>query len=351
MALRLILILWSILACLSLSAQTPEPDPNAFVMLDKEPVPVNLQDVTKRIPFPANAKAAGVQGGIYFRLLIDTTGKIRRHMVLKSPDTSFVKAVEKELYKLKFTPAMLNGKKTLAWITMPFRFTLLGVRNNRIYRSLEKAVSRSNDVYILDLSDQRLEALPFEVLLLQKIEQLLLNNNKLDSLPDRMYILDQIRNISLKNNRFKLLPPVLNNFPHLKELYLDGNKMDTLRWGTAETGDSLPRLDSLEALSLSGCDLISLGGQLKTFPNLKRLNLKGNLLTRVPEGIKGQSQLEDLNLSNNPITSIIDDIPGWPKLKKLRMTNTGLSKKEKKKIAKQYGELIFPKDEKGRPVF
>ncbi|MCS7297218.1 MAG: TonB family protein [Bacteroidia bacterium] len=101
-----------------------EPDPNAFIAVEKEPQPVNMDEIKKRIGYPPLAKEAGIQGKVIVRVLVGKTGKYERHIVLKSPHKLLSEAVEKELPFLEFTPGIQAGKPIKVWVTIPFDFQL-----------------------------------------------------------------------------------------------------------------------------------------------------------------------------------------------------------------------------------
>jgi len=110
------------------SPYKPEPDPdvNAFVVVEREPVPINLDEIRRRIVYPPLAEEAGIQGKVIVRVLVGKDGKYRKHVILKSPHKILTEAVEKELPNLEFTPGMLAGKPVKVWVTIPFDICLQG---------------------------------------------------------------------------------------------------------------------------------------------------------------------------------------------------------------------------------
>ncbi len=102
----------------------PDPDINAFVAVEKEPQPVNIDDIKKRIGYPPLAKEAGIQGKVIVRVLVGKDGKYVKHVVLKSPHKILTEAVEKEIPSLEFTPGIQAGKPIKVWVTIPFDFRL-----------------------------------------------------------------------------------------------------------------------------------------------------------------------------------------------------------------------------------
>lgn len=101
-----------------------DPDPTAFIAVEKEPQPVNIEEIKKRIGYPPLAKEAGIQGKVIVRVLVGKNGKYERHIVLRSPHKLLTEAVEKELPNLEFTPGIQAGKPIKVWVTIPFDFQL-----------------------------------------------------------------------------------------------------------------------------------------------------------------------------------------------------------------------------------
>ncbi len=102
-----------------------DPDPSAFVIVEEEPRPVNMDNIKKAIGYPAMAKEAEIEGKVIVRVLVDKTGKYKKHVVLKDPHPILTKAVEKKLNMLQFTPGIQGGQPIKVWVTIPFDFKLL----------------------------------------------------------------------------------------------------------------------------------------------------------------------------------------------------------------------------------
>jgi protein TonB len=105
-------------------APEPEPDPNAFMAVEKEPVPVNMADFKKNIGYPPQAKEAGIEGKVLLKVLVDKEGNVEKHMVLKSKHLLLTDACVAQLRTLKFTPAIQAGKPTKFWVVVPVDFKL-----------------------------------------------------------------------------------------------------------------------------------------------------------------------------------------------------------------------------------
>jgi len=106
------------------AAPEKDPEPDEFVFAEKQPEPVNMDDIKKRIEYPAICKEANIQGKVFIKILVDKEGKPSKHKVLRSPHDLLTQACVKEIYNLKFTPAIQAGKPIKVWVSVPFDFKL-----------------------------------------------------------------------------------------------------------------------------------------------------------------------------------------------------------------------------------
>jgi protein TonB len=102
-----------------------EPDPEAFIFVSEEPQPLNMDDVRKIIGYPDIARDAGIEGQVVVRVLVDEQGNYRKHKMIKKVHPILADAVEKNLHKLKFSPAIQGNKPIKFWVNIPFRFKLM----------------------------------------------------------------------------------------------------------------------------------------------------------------------------------------------------------------------------------
>lgn len=102
-----------------------EVGPNEFVLLEKEPSPVNLDQLKGLIGYPPMAKEAEIEGKVIVRVQVDKEGKYVKHIVIKDPHPILTKAVTDKINMLSFTPGIQAGKPIKVWVTIPFDFKLL----------------------------------------------------------------------------------------------------------------------------------------------------------------------------------------------------------------------------------
>ncbi len=109
---------------------TPEtemiPDINDFVQLEREPMPVNLDDVKRVIGFPGTAKNHDMDGKVIIRMLVDKKGYVADYVNLRPTLSPFlVEAVTAGVPLLVFTPGTQASEPVYCWVSIPFTFKLL----------------------------------------------------------------------------------------------------------------------------------------------------------------------------------------------------------------------------------
>ena len=82
--------------------------------------------VKKAAPeYPAEARAAGLEGVVFLKLLVGENGKVLQAEVLKGEEV-FRKAALEAAYRFVFTPAIQNDRPVKVWMSLPIRFDLIG---------------------------------------------------------------------------------------------------------------------------------------------------------------------------------------------------------------------------------
>lgn len=97
-----------------------EPGMDEFIPVEKLP-----QVVRKVLPkYPEMALRAGMEGTVSVKVLVDTEGKPKKAVVVKSSAEIFNDAAVQAAMQFLFTPAVMNKGPVKVWVALPFRFTL-----------------------------------------------------------------------------------------------------------------------------------------------------------------------------------------------------------------------------------
>lgn len=99
--------------------------PNEMAVLEKAPQALNLDSIKRKVGFPPKAYWERIQGRVILRLRINENGETTHCVILKDPHEILTAAVLKHIFQLRWTPAMLNGKKVACWENVPFEFMIL----------------------------------------------------------------------------------------------------------------------------------------------------------------------------------------------------------------------------------
>ncbi len=212
-------LLWLPSLSFSQSNPTREIGPNEFILVDKEPVPLNLAEVNKMIGYPPEAVASKIEGNVIARILVDEKGNYMKHIIMIDPHPILTNAVESKISNLKFKPAMQFGNPIKLWHTIPFNFKFITAFSN-----LEEALAADpENVKELNLKGQNLQMFPMEVIKFTNLRRLELGNNQLTVIPSEISQLNQLSYLGLSRNQLTALPDAVLGMPSLEKIMVEGN--------------------------------------------------------------------------------------------------------------------------------
>ena len=140
-------------------------------------------------------------------------------------------------------------------------------QRDKVFYSLEEAVAAGPDsVYKLDLSKQKLESFPEEILQFTKLRELNLEKNKISDLPSDFQF-KELRVLNLTKNKLTEFPTVLCENPSLRELRLGKNEI-------AEVPECIGAIRNLITLDLWFNPIEDLPEGLTQLRNLRMLDLR-----------------------------------------------------------------------------
>ena len=152
----------------------------------------------------------------------------------------------------------------------------------------------ADSLEILDLSGNRLNALPYDLPRLHKLRVIFCSDNPITELPEVLGQCQQLSMIGFKANRIahvspKALPPLL------RWLILTDNALTSL---PAEIG----QCTHMQKLMLAGNQLRSLPPELAHCTRLELLRISANQLTELPQWLLQMPRLTWLAFAGNPFT-------------------------------------------------
>jgi TonB family protein len=105
----------------------PASGPDSSVLsregVDREVVPLSTNPAPR---YPASLRSAGIQGSVFARFVVDTTGRVRVETVTldASDHPLFSDAVIAALRRSRYAPAELRGRKVPQLVVQPFVFVM-----------------------------------------------------------------------------------------------------------------------------------------------------------------------------------------------------------------------------------
>lgn len=102
------------------------------------------------------------------------------------------------------------------------------MQNYTVFTDLNLALKKPLNVYALDLSGQKLGAIPKEVLEFKNLQELYFSDNQLDSFPSCLIQLEFLKILALSENNISSIPMEISKLKYLEELYLHKNKITSL---------------------------------------------------------------------------------------------------------------------------
>ncbi|MCQ2274778.1 MAG: leucine-rich repeat domain-containing protein [Bacteroidales bacterium] len=113
---------------------------------------------------------------------------------------------------------------------------------DKVYKHLSE-VTNPEDVYILQLHNQHLRAIPSQVYLMVNLQQLDLRGNKIAQLNDSIALLRNLQRLELSRNPLQSLPAAMSGMKELRELVLWSTKITAFPPEFAELDETLTLID------------------------------------------------------------------------------------------------------------
>lgn len=149
---------------------------------------------------------------------------------------------------------------------------------------------------VLSFYNNKLKTIPASISRLNGVTELDLSFNPLDSLPASISTMN-LKRVSLIKCNIRDLSTFTSPFPHLKNLYLDGNDSISL--------NSIDKYSSLEFLSIDKCKLAKFPENLVS-KSLEVLSIQYNSVPEIPSAINQIKKLKRVYLNDNELTDIPD---------------------------------------------
>ncbi|XP_050673868.1 leucine-rich repeat-containing protein 40-like isoform X2 [Leptidea sinapis] len=187
--------------------------------------------------------------------------------------------------------------------------------NNYIKKITEEFCDQMQHLNVLNIRDNKLEELPENVALLQKLKRLDLTNNSLNKLPRNLGLLSQLQSISMEGNKLSFVrQDVIRGGTDRMMKYLRDRMTEEVVCETRYAADWPDKytMKKSQSLMLPSRDLSSVPDDVfrtASDAEVHIIDISKNKLTAVPTGIcHVRETLSQLLLSSNSIESVPPEI-------------------------------------------
>ncbi|MGI4870473.1 MAG: leucine-rich repeat-containing protein kinase family protein [Janthinobacterium lividum] len=160
----------------------------------------------------------------------------------------------------------------------------------------------ADSLEILNLSGNKLTALPADLPQLHRLHTLFCSNNAFTAVPEVLGQCPQLQMVGFKANQIRVLPAAALP-PRLRWLILTDNELEHLP-------NEIGRCTQLQKLMLAGNQLTSLPTSLASCTQLALLRLAANQLSSLPPWLLELPQLAWLAYAGNPLAASAEAAPG-----------------------------------------
>jgi Leucine-rich repeat (LRR) protein len=174
---------------------------------------------------------------------------------------------------------------------------------SKTYNSIEEALRNPENVFRLNLSDQKVLLTNEDWKKFTNLEYLNLKNDHLNEIPAGITSLKSLKIIDLSGNDFSELPASFTNLINLEEIYLNEEKNIDL----PKSLSLLSSLPKLKTLHLENDNLSILPSEIYKLNNLENLYLNDNNFKKIP-ALDALNHLKYLDLKNNQIKPQLQDM-------------------------------------------
>lgn len=194
---------------------------------------------------------------------------------------------------------------------------------------LDTSVFQLTNINLLNISDTCLSTISDDIKLLTNLQTLLLYGNRIATFNENITSLPKLKVLDLSRNEIKTIPESLNKMKELTNINLSSNEIEEFPKLL-----EFPNLISLDLSNNKLSEFLDVGNA--SLPHLTDLKLKGNAIDSISSNIaKGVPSLKNFDIGDNKLKVVPGELALLTKLKELNLKGNKLTDKRFLKLVDQ----------------
>ncbi|XP_049879470.1 leucine-rich repeat-containing protein 47-like [Pectinophora gossypiella] len=194
---------------------------------------------------------------------------------------------------------------------------------------LDRTVFQLSGLNLLNISETCLTSIPDDIKHLVNLQSLLLFGNKLESFNENITSLPKLKVLDLSRNQLTSIPESLNKLKELTSINFSSNQIESM----PKLGD-LPNLIIVDVSNNKLSSFIDV--ENANLPHLTDMKLKGNAIESIPSCIvKSLPSLKNFDMGDNQLKTVPGELASMGKLKELNLKGNKLADKRLMKLVDQ----------------
>lgn len=174
---------------------------------------------------------------------------------------------------------------------------------------LDGSLFQLTSINLLNISDTCLSIIPDAISRLVNLQSLLLFGNKIEVFNENITSLPKLKVLDLSRNQLASVPDSLNKMKELTSINLSSNQIESLPKFV-----DFPNLIIVDVSNNKLKSFVDVEGAV--FPHLTDLKLKGNLIETIPGCVvTSLPTLKNFDIGDNQLKSVPGELAGMTKLK------------------------------------
>ncbi|XP_026313481.1 leucine-rich repeat-containing protein 47-like [Hyposmocoma kahamanoa] len=194
---------------------------------------------------------------------------------------------------------------------------------------LDGSVFQLTGLNLLNISETCLTNIPDDIKRLVNLQSLLLFGNKIEQFNENITSLPKLKVLDLSRNQLTSIPDSLNKMKELASINFSSNQIETM-----PKFNDFPNLITLDVSNNKLTSFVDV--ENANLPHLTDLKMKGNLIESIPSHVaKSMPSLKNFDIGDNQLKTLPGEVASMTKLKEFNLKGNKLADKRLMKLVDQ----------------